>query len=80
MRIIKKDIRGYWGMNHEAGKELHIKNNPPEGTIYINKSLHGIKEKKVIVHEEVESYMMKHNHLKYKDAHRIANKFEKNIR
>lgn len=67
-------------MNPQAAKELHILHKPHKGCIYIDPSLHGRKKRKVIVHEEIESYMMKHDHLHYKKAHKIANRFEKNIK
>ena len=79
VKIVRKAIRGYYGMNHEAGTELHIKNIPREGTIYIQKDLKGRMLKRTIAHEKTESYLMKHKHMKYKQAHKIAMKFEKNI-
>lgn len=79
MKVVRRNIRGYYGMNHEAGKELHIKHTPPEGTIYVQKDLKGRMLKRTIAHEKTESYLMKHDHLKYNKAHKIAMKFERNI-
>ena len=80
MKIVKKNIRGYYGMNHLAGKELKIKCTPSMNTIYINKSLKGRFKRQVIAHEKIELWLMKNKHMKYKTAHNIAEKFDKNIR
>ena len=80
MRVVRKNVRGYWGMNHEAGRELNIKNTPDKNTIFVDKSLKGERLKKVVAHEKVESFLMREKGLKYKDAHRIANRFERNVR
>ena len=80
MNIVRKATRGYYGMNHEAGKELGIKDNPPEGTIYVNPELKGRMLKRTIAHEKVESYLMKEKGMKYNEAHKIAMKWERNVK
>lgn len=80
MKVIRKAIRGYYGMNHEAGKELRVKKTPPRGTIYVDPKLKGRMLKRTIAHEKIESYLMRHKHLRYGKAHKIAMKFEKNVR
>ena len=83
MVIIKlkpdKYMGNYWGMNHYAGKALHFKHTPPKGIIYIDKILSKPEQRKVIVHEEIESYMMHNKHLSYPKAHKIANTFEQHV-
>lgn len=71
-----KKMGNYWGMNHEAGKELGFHPNPPSGTIYISDKLPKNRLKKVIIHEEVEIHMMKGQHCKYAKAHKVANQLE----
>lgn len=79
MKVVRKNIRGYYGMNHEAGKELGIKNTPPKGTVYVDKELKGRMLKRTIAHEKFEAYLMEKKNMKYHDAHNVAMKFERNI-
>ena len=79
MKVVRKNTRGYYGMNHEAGKELGIKDIPPKGTIYVNKELKGRMLKRTIAHEKFESYQMQ-NGMNYNKAHKLAMKFERNIK
>ena len=80
MKIIRKSMNGYWGMNNEASKELHSKYKPKPNEIYIDPTLHGRKYRQVVAHEEIEKYLMQHDKLRYKDADKVATRFEKNIR
>jgi hypothetical protein len=80
MKVVKRNTRGYYGMNHEAGKELGIKDNPPKGTIYVNKELKGRMLKRTIAHEKFEVYLMEHNKDGYEKNHKRAMKFERNVR
>ena len=73
-----KKMGNYWGMNHEAGKELKVKHCPPKGTIYLSDKLAKNRVKKVILHEKVESWLMKNKKYKYNKAHKVANQFEWN--
>lgn len=77
-RVKSKSIKGYYGMNPEAAKELGIK--CPKNTILIEDKLKGRMKKRTIAHEKIENYMMKKKGLKYKEAHKIAEKFEKRIK
>lgn len=78
--LLKSDkfMGDYFGMNNDAAKALHYKHIPPKNTIYIDKMLTKPEQRKVIVHEKVESYMMRKKHLTYPKAHKIANLFELN--
>ena len=79
MRIVvlrDKKMGNFWGMNHEAGKELGVKHCPKEGTIYLSDKLSKKRQKKVILHENVESWLMKNKKYKYAKAHKVANQFE----
>lgn len=80
MNIVRKNVKGYYGMNHEAAKELNLKDIPPKNTIYVEKGLKGHMLKRTIAHEKEEAYQMSHNHLKYNKAHKVAMKWEKNVR
>lgn len=79
MKVVRRNNRDYYGMNHEAGKELGVRNTPPKGTIYVNKDLKGRMLKRTIAHEKYESYMMQKG-LNYSKAHKLAMKWEKNVR
>lgn len=79
MNIVRKNNRGYYGMNHEAGKELGIKNTPPKNTIYVNKELKGRMLKRTIAHEKFEAKLLERTDMPYKKAHKVAMAFERNI-
>jgi hypothetical protein len=79
MKIINKNIKRYWGMNHEAAIELKIKDKPKKGEIYIDKSLKGRKRRQVIAHEKYESKLMSKG-MKYKEAHKKSTKRERRIK
>lgn len=78
--IIRKNVRGYYGMNHEAALQIGLKNPPKPGDIYVDKSLKGRMLKRTIAHEKIESYLIRAKGLDYRHAHRIAQSFEKNVR
>lgn len=82
MKIIRRDVRGYYGMNHQAATELHLskKSTPPDGTIFVDKDLKGRMLKRTIAHEKEESFLMKHKGMDYKSAHKVAMQWEKNVR
>lgn len=73
-----KKIKGYFGMNPEASKELGLK--CPKNTILIANNLKGRMKKRTIVHEKIESYLMKNKGLRYAKAHMIASKLEKKVK
>jgi hypothetical protein len=79
MKIINKNTKRYWGMNHEAAIELKIKDKPKKGEIYIDKSLKGRKRRQIIAHEKKESQLMQ-NGMKYKQAHKLATNIEKEVK
>ena len=78
MKIVKKKLNGYYGMNHEAGKELGV--SCPKDTIYIDKDLKGRMLKRTIAHEKVESYLMRKKGMSYKEADSIAMKWERQVK
>jgi hypothetical protein len=81
MKIVRKNTRGYYGMNHEAGKQIGVKDVPPKGTIYVSKELKGRMLKRTIAHEKIESSILQRNpDMKYDKAHKIAMSFERNIK
>jgi len=80
VKIIRKSIRGYYGMNHEAGKELGIKDTPPRGTIYVDPKLKGRMYKRTVMHEKMEIYLMKKNKDGYEKNHERTMKFERNMK
>lgn len=71
-------IKGYYGMNHEAGKELGV--YCPKNTILVDSELKGRMLKRTIAHEKLESYLMKEKGMSYKDADRVAMSFEKRVK
>ena len=79
MRIIRKNVRGYFGMNRPAAIALKLKSIPPEGTIYVSKELKGRMLKRTIAHEKFEQSLMERG-VKYKKAHSAAMKWERNIK
>jgi len=79
IKLVKKISKGYLGMNRRAAKELGIDYPYSEETILINKSLSKKEQKKTIAHEKIELFHMKRG-LKYREAHKIANALEANIK
>lgn len=72
-------IKNYWGMNREAALQIGMKHVPREGEVWISDKLPKSRRNSVIAHEKIESYMIREKGLNYKQAHKVANKFEKNI-
>lgn len=66
----------YWGMNHEAAKELHFKPLPKKNELFISDRLKGMKVRKILLHEKVECYLMRNRNELYAEAHKVANHFE----
>lgn len=79
VKVKRKNIKGYWGMNRPASQELKIEVIPPKDTIYIDKSLKGRKKRQVIAHEVYEQEKMKKG-MKYRKAHKKALKFERKVK
>lgn len=82
-KVKKKTIKGYYGMNNLASKEINIDENknipvPKKNTIFIAKSLKGKKRRKVIAHEVHENELMKKGE-HYKVAHKKSLKYEEKI-
>jgi hypothetical protein len=84
MKIIYKNTRGYWAMNHYAGKQLHIKDVPPKDTLYMNKVFEDkkntLKFKQTVGHEKFEIHNLRDRHMKYNKQESYTNKFERNIK
>jgi hypothetical protein len=49
----------------------------PKGQIWVNEKLSRRRMKQIVKHEKFENYMMKEKNMKYKDAHKIAEEWEK---
>jgi len=79
VKVKKKTVRGYYGMNNEANKELGLNITMNDNDILIAKSLKGKKQRQVIAHEVEERKMMK-NGMNYKTAHKKALKIEKKVK
>lgn len=77
MKVLKvnpKRIKGYYGMNPEAGKELGV--SCPKNTILVRNDLKGRMLTRTIQHEKVEEYNMRVKGMSYKKADKIAKSFE----
>lgn len=79
INVKKRTIRGYYGMNKPASKELGLKIEMKDNDILIAKSLKGRKKRQVIAHEIHERNLMKKG-MHYKKAHKRALKFEKKVK
>ena len=85
MKVVYKNIRGYWAMNHEAGKQLGLskEHTPPTGTIYMNKKFEGKEHTKayrrIIGHEKFEIHNLRDRHMDYETQESYTNKFERQM-
>jgi len=72
----------YWGMNRGAAEQIKGKHMTPksDNIIYVSDKLKGQRLKRIVAHEKIELYMIRHKGLNYKQAHRIAEKWEKNVK
>ena len=68
-----KVMKQWRGMNTKAAKELHFKPIPPSNELWVDGNKHF--QAKTAKHEYIESCKMKKG-LKYKTAHKIAEKYE----
>lgn len=75
VKLVKPSvIKGYYGMNHEAGKHLGV--SCPKGTILVANNVKGRMFTRTVQHEKVEEYLMREKGLSYNKAHNVAMKFE----
>jgi hypothetical protein len=72
--INSSNMKGYSGMNPEAGKKFGL--NIPRDVIWINRNIHGKERLRTIKHELEEMFLMREKHLCYWDAHTLALKDE----
>ena len=85
MKVVYKDIKGYWAMNHYAGKQLGLKKEdvPPDGTLYMNKKFKGKEGTKrfrqIVGHEKFEIHNLRDRHMDYEEQETYTNKFERNM-
>lgn len=75
VKVRRRNVKGYYGMNNEANKELGLKVEMKDNDILIDKSLKGRKKRQVIMHEVEERKLMKKG-MKYKPAHKKVTKLE----
>jgi hypothetical protein len=75
-----KEMGKYDGMNYKAAKELGFSPVPKKDEVYVSDSTKGLYRKQVVAHEKIEQWHMENRGLKYKNAHAIAEEFDKNIR
>jgi hypothetical protein len=68
--VHSKELKGYVGMNPEAGKIFGLK--IPKNVIWIDQNLHGRDRIRTIKHEIEEMFLIRKKHLCYWDAHTIA--------
>lgn len=66
----------YIGMNYYANKELKAGYNMKPRDVLIHKGLHSKKKYEVMRHELIERNLMKKG-MKYKEADKIATRYEK---
>jgi hypothetical protein len=79
VKVKQKTVKGYWGMNNSANKELDLQVRMNDNDILIAKSLKGKKKRQVIAHEVEERKLMKKG-MKYKSAHKRALKIERKVK
>jgi hypothetical protein len=76
MKVVRKDVKGFYGMNPQAAKHFHIK--MPSNEIWIPKHLpKNLPLKEVKNHELIEYKRMKYLHESYVKADRFAERHEK---
>jgi len=84
MKVIYKDIKGYWAMNHYAGEQLNLpkKDIPSKNTIFMNHSVkRGSKRfNEYMGHEKFEIHNLRDRHMKYAQQESYTNKFERNMK
>jgi hypothetical protein len=71
----KKEMDGWWGMNHPAAKANKFKGNIKKDEIWVDKSRPD--KKRTIKHEKIEQKLMEQGK-SYQKAHKIALKKDKN--
>lgn len=76
IRYVKpEEIKGFYGMNPEAAKHFHIKHYP-KNTIEVDARCGEKMRKEIIRHELIEYDLMKHKHMRYHEADKVAKEFE----
>lgn len=74
-----KEIKGFYGMNPEAAKHFHLKHYPKD-TIEIDERCGKKMREEILRHELIEYDLMKHKHMSYHEADKVALEFEKKKR
>ena len=72
----KKSKYGFIGANKEADRELKIKTNLPYNEICYYPCRNKATNRRTRQHELIEVHCMRYGHLPYKEAHKIALRFE----
>lgn len=72
-----KLMKGNLGLHDALPKGSDFPVVPPKGEIWINEKLPEWRRKQVVKHEKFENYLMLRKGLKYKEAHKMAQKWEK---
>ena len=72
----KKSKYGFIGANKEADKSLKIKTNIPYNEVGYYPCRTKGTNRRTIHHEIIEKHCMRYGHLPYKEAHKIALRFE----
>jgi hypothetical protein len=75
-KAINMDNSDYQGMNYYANKELKTGYKMGKNDIYYDQTLNPKDKQTTIRHELIERKIMSKG-VKYKEAHKIANKYEK---
>ena len=68
--VLSSELKGYVGMNPEAGSKFGLK--VPKNVIWIDKNLRGRERIRTIKHELEEMFLMREKKMCYWDAHTIA--------
>jgi len=71
------EMRGHLGLHDDLppGKEFPVV--PPDGEIWVNDKLPKARQRQIVKHEKLENYLMREKHMSYKQAHKVAQKWEK---
>jgi len=79
VKVVRKNVRGYYGLNRPASRELGLKTQPKDNEVYVDSHLKGRKYRQVVYHEKKERALMNKG-MPYNKAHKKALKGEKKIK
>ncbi len=72
----KENMHGYWGLNHNAAKKLHVPIKLPKKTVVVSDS-HKENVLQIATHEMIENHVMEELNCSYQAGHKIATKLER---